>query len=537
MSLDPGDIPVYVGPFWSYEPPPLGPTNFGAIIYQPGGASAGDVVATWPEVQAFIAKADGKCIVYIDDSMVSPAPAPVPGTTGVTPCFGRVELRPFNNDPLTQTVLQIQDGATLTDLYAVRGRLELQCNPAAGPASLDWTIDADGGSLLLEDNAILSNVPTAGESAVNIAGSKTVTLLLRTASIIIGNPDHPIFNIADAGSLVVQAFDGSVIENGYATGNGGVSLFYDMATAQNFFVPGTPPQVTIGSLYLTKNLDDILVEQTFTTSTINNNIFQNGPLTGIRPVTFKGCGGGGGGGGGSGGGTSSANPGSGGAAGGAAAYQEVTVDVDFSHSINVVVDLGGPGGAGGSAGGGTGATGTDGGITYVLDTTTNIVLCAFFGASGGTGGVYSGGGVFEISQGGSNISGQQYADGTGFVGAGGIGSEPGTNGLPGVAAGISLGALMGPPLFSPVWLPGNGGTSGDPTQGGGGGGGGQGAFGNGGDGGNCVGGATTNGATPAANSGSGGGGGAGGIGSPVTPGSGSSGGNGGSGQITSSYRP
>ncbi len=535
MGLVAGDIPVYVGPNWSYEPPPLGPTNFGAIIYRPGSVSAGDVVATWPEVQTFITKADGKCIVYVDDSMTSPAP--VPGATGITQCFGRVELRPWSNDPETQTVLQIQAGATLTDLYAVRGRLEIQCNPSAAVTpSLDWTLNANGGSLLLTGNAILSNVPTAGASAVNIASPKTVALLLETASIVIGNPDHPIFNIADGAALVVQAFDGSSIENGYAIGNGSVSLFYDMATASNFFVPGTPPQVTIGSLYLTKNLDDVITEQTFTTSTINNNIFQSGPLTGIRPVTFKGVGGGGGGGGGSGG--SATNAGTGGAAGGAAAYQEITVDVDFSHSINVVVDPGGPGGAGGSGGGGTGETGADGGPTYVLDTTTNIVLCCFLGASGGQGSQTSGGGPIAISSPGSNIQGQQVVSGTGFVGAGGSGGTSGTNGSPGVANAVSIGATITASDTFPFWLPGAGGTSTSPTtDGGGGGGGGQGVYGNGGNGGNCNSGVTTAGGTPLPGSGGGGGGGAGGASSPVTPGSGSSGGNGGSGQITSSYRP
>src|SRR5208337_92476 len=369
---NPGDIPIYVGPEWTTGPVSLGSNGFGAIIYRPGGVSAGDVVATWPEVQTFITKSDGKAIVYVDDSVTTPAP--VPGTTGTTECFGRVELRPWSNDPETQTVLQIQAGATLLDLYAVRGRLELQCVPSGAVPSLDWTINLNGGSLLLTGNAILSNTPETGGSVVNIAVSKTVALLLETASIIVGNGDHPPFNIADSGLLVVQAFDGSTIENGYANGNGAVTLFYDMSTASNFFIPGTPPVVTIGSLYSTKNLDDVLTEQTFTTSTINNNIFQSGPLTGVRPVTFRGVGGGGGGGGGSGGSTTT--PGTGGAAGGAAAYQEITVDVDFSHSINVVVDAGGPGGAGGTGGpGGAGANGADGGPTYILDTTTNVVLC------------------------------------------------------------------------------------------------------------------------------------------------------------------
>ncbi len=522
MAPNAGDISVFEGPEWVSGP--AVPKGMGAIIYQPGGTAVpSDTVTTWADVQAFITATHGKCIVYIDDSITTPAT--VPAASGITTCFGRVELRPFSNDPQTATVLQIESGATLRDLYAVTGRLELQCNPATATPSLDWSIDADGGSLLLAANATLSNAATAGASAVNIADTKTVSLLLYTASIVQNNPDHPLFNIADGGLLELQAFDSSTIQSDFANGNGAVTLLYDMSTASQFGAPGTPPSITIGSLYLTKNLDDLTIEQTFTTATINNDIFQLGPRSGIRPVTFRGIGGGGGGGGGS--GATATGSGSGGAAGGAPLYQEFTVDVDFSHTINVVCDPGGASGGGGSGGGGTGLNGDDGGPSYVLDATTNIVLCAFMGATGGQGGQTSGGGPIALSQGGSNISGLQYADGTGFVGAGGVGGGQGTNGQPGVANAASIGATLGPPLFSPVWLPGAGGTSGDPTQGGGGGGGGQGMFGNGGDGGSCIAGATTPGATPPIGTGGGGGGGAGGgPASPVTPPSGSAGGTG-----------
>ena len=45
-----------------------------SIIYFPGTPTAADHVATWPEVQTFIAAVDGRGIVYVNDSIVSPAP-------------------------------------------------------------------------------------------------------------------------------------------------------------------------------------------------------------------------------------------------------------------------------------------------------------------------------------------------------------------------------------------------------------------------------------------------------------------------------
>jgi hypothetical protein len=530
---NPGDVPIYVGPEW--EPGPSAPKSMGSVIYKPGVASAGDSVATWPEVQVVIAASHGKCVVYVDDSVVSPAP--IPGATGVTECFGRVELRPFKIDSVNFSVLEIQDGATLDNLYQVTD-LELRMNCQSATPSLTWTGTPTGGFLMLWQFGYLSQATTATQPGIVVPAGTQMLITVDNGSIIAGqdftNPVVPPIAVPATATFAITSYNNSDVFPNFASGSGTIELTYDDSSASFFTPPGVAPLIPAFTGTYDAFQDWVSpIEQTFTATTAN--IFQSGPKTGVRPVTFRGCGGGGGGGGGSGG--TASDPGSGGAAGGAAAYQEVTVDVDFSHQINVVVDVGGLGGVGGSGGGGAGANGGDGGPTYVIDAVTNVVLCAFLGASGGTGGVSTSGGILVITQGGSNISGQQYAGGTGFVGAGGIGGGPGTAGSPGVANAVSIGAPLGPPALSPVWLPGTGGTSGDATQGGGGGGGGQGPFGNGGNGGNCVGGVTTNGSAPALGSGGGGGGGAGAALSPLTPGPGSSGGSGGSGRITSSYQP
>src|SRR5271163_83806 len=125
MPPNPGDVPIFVGPEWTTGPVPASPQTLGAIIYQPGGVSAGDTVATWAEVQTFIAATHGKCVVYVDDSITSPAP--VPGTSGITECFGRVTVQPYKVDSIIFTVLEVEDGATLSNLYEVID-LELRLN-------------------------------------------------------------------------------------------------------------------------------------------------------------------------------------------------------------------------------------------------------------------------------------------------------------------------------------------------------------------------------------------------------------------------
>ncbi|HYX20193.1 MAG TPA: hypothetical protein VFA98_05055, partial [Thermoanaerobaculia bacterium] len=94
------------------------------IIYRPGGTTGGVTVTTWAQVQEFIALRQGTVIVYVDDSIVSPAL--VPGATGVTDCQGRVLFRPAIVDSLSYSVLQVEDGATLHNVYAIAD-VEVRC--------------------------------------------------------------------------------------------------------------------------------------------------------------------------------------------------------------------------------------------------------------------------------------------------------------------------------------------------------------------------------------------------------------------------
>ncbi len=54
------------------------------IIYQPGGTPGGLTVTTWAQVQKFIAARQGSVTVFVDSSIVSPAP--VDAATGITEC-------------------------------------------------------------------------------------------------------------------------------------------------------------------------------------------------------------------------------------------------------------------------------------------------------------------------------------------------------------------------------------------------------------------------------------------------------------------
>jgi len=84
-----------------------------SIIYRPGGVAGGLVVTTWAQVQKFIAAREGAVTVFVDDSIISPAL--VPGATGVTEGFGRLILDVYAGDSDAFSVLQIEDGATISN--------------------------------------------------------------------------------------------------------------------------------------------------------------------------------------------------------------------------------------------------------------------------------------------------------------------------------------------------------------------------------------------------------------------------------------
>ena len=75
-------------------------------------------------------------VVYIDDSVVSPAV--IPGTSGVTNCFGRTEFRPYRQDGENFTSLTVADGATLLSPYKFTGSLFVGFDQRSATLGLDF---------------------------------------------------------------------------------------------------------------------------------------------------------------------------------------------------------------------------------------------------------------------------------------------------------------------------------------------------------------------------------------------------------------
>lgn len=236
----------------SYNPT----STFDSIIYQPGGTASADTLITWAAVKTFIqASSNGKCIVYVDDSITSPAP--VDSVTGITDCQSRVEIRAAIVDSENIPVLEIENGATLRNLSFIVG-VEVQSNTTSATPSLDYTTP-DGGNLSITEFGALSNARTATTPAVLIAAGQEFFLHLDTGDVILNAPTVPIFSVPATATLTAYLFNAAVLPAAYATGAGDVFLNFDNASAKFFAVSGVPsPLPGITGTYHAVNLDAVL---------------------------------------------------------------------------------------------------------------------------------------------------------------------------------------------------------------------------------------------------------------------------------------
>jgi hypothetical protein len=228
-SLATGSFASSGGGIGLLSPQVTGPLNnnvitqgIGSIIYKPGVPSSSDTVATWVEVQAKIASWDGKGIVYIDDSVVSPAP--VPGATGVTQCDGRVVLMPANYNAVNGTFLQIQNGATLENLPRITGPLVVTCASTSAVPSLDFDY-VRNNALFLDNSAQLLTGAAATQPGFVVPVGKTLILQahLFAGMAVVGASvlGHVL------GTLDLTTFGGSV-SNGCFDGGGTLDYSFDV---------------------------------------------------------------------------------------------------------------------------------------------------------------------------------------------------------------------------------------------------------------------------------------------------------------------
>ena len=221
----------------------------GLVYWLPGGAGALGSVETFPEVVAALALLPPGSSVLCDGTLGALV---VPDADAPYELSGAILVQAVADQ--NGTIVSLDDGATLSNLGGVSGRLELQANNTA-PGAL--VFDADR-IVSFTNGAILT---AQGSAPVVTLSNASLELIAVGASIGSSGGSPPAIFELETGALTVRAYQGTALNEGWITGDGASSLTYymdlsvlpsdpdtfggtvDVTTATDgiFFSPGSTP--------------------------------------------------------------------------------------------------------------------------------------------------------------------------------------------------------------------------------------------------------------------------------------------------------
>lgn len=228
-------------------PPTPGVPAGNGVIYRPGGVTAAPVYATWAEVQAIVLAEKGDVIVYIDDSITTPAPI-----TGATDGFGRLVISPAAYKIVgALTAAEIMPGASLDNIQAFIGPQTVLSNrtgaqpPALLHSVVDITLLMRGSQLIVGAAATLPfiDVPAGDTFALGMvmgAGVDSLALGVPVVRLLGVGSTHAWFTQdgfqADAAKVLVTGVAGSLWQ-----------YVHDMSSSA-MDTSGMPPNSTLRTL-------------------------------------------------------------------------------------------------------------------------------------------------------------------------------------------------------------------------------------------------------------------------------------------------
>jgi hypothetical protein len=185
--------------------------SLASIIWRPGVPSAGSTVATWAEVETYIAATSGNLIVQLDTSI---APAIVPPTAD-TECFGRLAVVGYTLNLGALNVMIIADGGRLRNLSAVKS-CGISCVTTLHEALLQ---NLAGSVLITREGGQISMEPGSTVSAIRISATfcEVATFEGATINNSTGNPLLAVVAI-DPGNVALHAV---ISQAGTPAGSGG----------------------------------------------------------------------------------------------------------------------------------------------------------------------------------------------------------------------------------------------------------------------------------------------------------------------------
>jgi hypothetical protein len=170
------------------------------IIYRPGGVSADNVYATWPEVVTACNNSNECLIVYVDDSIVSPAMI-----TSNLDCKGRVEFRPATQSINATVKFEFMQDIQLTDpsfsgVMVVGGNTNLNSNIVLSNSYLMFMVH---GTMF--QNTVGSLLPI-----IDIPDGNGNVIGFNLGSSMSTNNAIPLINVGSGSTLILAQYSMSV---------------------------------------------------------------------------------------------------------------------------------------------------------------------------------------------------------------------------------------------------------------------------------------------------------------------------------------
>lgn len=151
------------------------------IIYRPGGilpTPPSNIHVLWADVVAKINKANGAIIIFIDDSLESPAPINLSAD-----CQGRVTLISANYNSSTTVNVLIHDGVQLTNLRNVSGPMIINCDSISGPN----LVFSNGSNFQSSQNVTYKLTSTSMVSPIQILAGESLSIISNTGGLNLDN--------------------------------------------------------------------------------------------------------------------------------------------------------------------------------------------------------------------------------------------------------------------------------------------------------------------------------------------------------------
>lgn len=164
------------------------PANFSnGIIYQPGGVSSGNIVATWAEVVSIVSNATNNesMIVYIDDSLGTPV------ISQNLDCKGRVLFRPYKLDAISPVSILFDADIELVNPAAFFGPI-IFVGLTAGGVNL---VLSNGNIMNLIEGSRITNDPASTTPMLQILDGEVGGIAIKLGGAIDTSNAVPIINV------------------------------------------------------------------------------------------------------------------------------------------------------------------------------------------------------------------------------------------------------------------------------------------------------------------------------------------------------